>query len=417
MTTRDAPGVIAAFAGRLDELGCSVVIASTEVVVGQVSIMAIASTQRAPLTTTSIQRSLLDLGLTLRTSVHVVPIPERRSMWPQPGSELYRLRFAIEEQPGAFHEITSRIAAPDVPLWSFSTWVEDGLWCCGDVVVAPSVEVDAYSLGDDLYKALERLGRRRSVSWRHLAEFPPPPKRRSDPREDGVALSVVGFARPGFVCGALGALADRHLSVVGSAMAILGAYTGLLLVVDASHTTDPDELAAAVQERLLEHDQRLEEPFESQVVAWSMEDDPGPRWPVIATHTVRCEATDPMGVLASVAGLLADRDVNIVRARTQFEGAPGARSTCTIELAVAMSPQDGRGRSLQAELAEMASVRNWERAELHQAAPDPDETRISGDSGGRPSLAQWLERLAAMESLEVTVDPVDDIRAMRRSPV
>lgn len=66
VTAQDRPGVIATIAGRQHGLGCSVVIASTEIVAGQASVMVIASAQREPLTSELIHASLLDLGVTKR---------------------------------------------------------------------------------------------------------------------------------------------------------------------------------------------------------------------------------------------------------------------------------------------------------------------------------------------------------------
>lgn len=412
VTAQDRPGVIAKIARALDDLGCDLVVASTGIVVGQVTIMAIASTRGDSLKPEALRGALDRLDPALGSSSHLVPVPARAPVWPESGAELHRLRVAVEEQPGAFYALTLPIANHDVPLWVFSTWVEESGWCMADVVVAPSQDVDAYTLGEEIHKTvLRELDRYRKISWSKISHLPLPQVENFIVPERGIALSVVGFARPAFVRGALEVLAEREISVVGSAMAILGAYTGLLMVVDGSKVTDVDELGSAIRRRLHEHDNRIEEPFESQVDVWLIEPGPASAWPFVATHIVRCEARRNPRSLVQVLELLSNY-VNVVRVRSGIREDSDGSNAYVLDLAVASLPGTGGMSAAAVGLNRLARADGW-NLRVTEAQPDPQDVQFSHDPATAPSVASWLAKLAAMPRIDVLVDPTDDIRQMR----
>jgi predicted amino acid-binding ACT domain protein len=413
VTAQDRPGVVAEIAGRMRDLSCSIVVASTEVVVGQVIIMIIACPRGGLVTAEAIEAAFDGLAHVRPQAIHPVPIPARKPRWPQPDSAFHRLRFTVAERAGAFCAITQPIADRDVPLFAFSTWVGDDRWCHGDVVMAVSPEIAPDSLGQDLYKAIKHLGAYKNMSWRHLSALPLPPKRYSVAPERGIAFSIVGFARPGFVRCALDELAAQGVSVVGSAMAILDAFTGLLLVVDGKDR-DPEGLRAALAQALDEFDASMEEPFQSQVRSWWIDPVAEPRWPENVTHTVRCEAVETPGILAEVAGFLSSHEINIVRTRAGIDVEPeeDVKSNCVIDLAVALS-SDMQQEFVQAALDGMKASQGWHRAEIQKAQPDPDDVRLSRDPASAVRARDWVARLENWEPVEVDTDPVKLLRALR----
>ena len=129
------------------------------------------------------------------------------------------------------------------------------------------------------------------------------------------ALSAIGRDRPGIVAAITRVLVAHGVNVEDSQMGILRGHFSMTLVVAV-----PDERdAAALQRALGESANALElEAISLQPIA---ELETGARSP---SHVVTIYGADHPGILAAVAGALAEREINITDMTTRLVGEAAA---------------------------------------------------------------------------------------------
>ena len=124
-----------------------------------------------------------------------------------------------------------------------------------------------------------------------------------------VALSIIGHARPGYVHHALSEV--RNLNVLGATMRILGAYTGMVLVVDLPHEEAADSLASRVERSLVDWDRRSGEIIMSTVHCMELHQSLG-SWDTEPSHKVEVRAPNHPGVVRDLTEMMASYRANIV---------------------------------------------------------------------------------------------------------
>ncbi len=124
-----------------------------------------------------------------------------------------------------------------------------------------------------------------------------------------LAVTAIGRDRPGIVAAVARVLHERGGNLEDSAMTILGGHFAVVLLVATED--DPDELRDALGDATTEL---------GLTVSVSRAD--GERSSASATHLLSVYGADRPGIVAGVAGALADAGANITDLETQVIGAP-----------------------------------------------------------------------------------------------
>jgi glycine cleavage system transcriptional repressor len=159
------------------------------------------------------------------------------------------------------------------------------------------------------------------------------------------ALSAIGRDRPGIVAGVSGALLRQGANIEDSRMAILGGHFTMMLIVSTATGADVDALRRELEEergRLGLGALTIEE----------VADEHGIVRPE-ASHVVTVYGADHPGIVASVAGALADMGVNVVDVATHLVEEEGAQPLYAMMMEVDL-PEGVAPDRLEAELREVA---------------------------------------------------------------
>jgi predicted amino acid-binding ACT domain protein len=402
----DRPGVVASVATYIaDSARCSVERATSAVVADHVIFLLIVSRvepdaaedQEAgdgALTSFSqaIEADLASLDAVSAGSVQVLSVPPLAARWPRPQSRIVLIHGETPDQPGNLEEVTRLIAYHDVPLLTFATWVEvrgDEHWCVKEIYIGVDPD-DAVAdvLREELTeKICNRLGG--SVRIEKVSRFlPAPPAQPTVPKgNDTIAITVVGYARPGFVNAALGPLGLLKANIIGSSMAILGPCTSLVVVVDAPAGVSQYELQAAVAEAVHESDTRSGAPISARVDSWLLVGRAGNerRWPTAAEYFLWCQSSDKRGVLAAAARLAFERGFNIVHVEVEVDSspmndeAPDAKR-CLVRLDIAAPVGEAVPvETLAQEFASLSESESWMDSGVGVCTPDSQDASPGTD--------------------------------------
>ena len=171
------------------------------------------------------------------------------------------------------------------------------------------------------------------------------------------AVTAVGADRPGIVAAVTGAFADHGCNLEDSSMTILRGQFAMMLVVDAPAGVGQGALEAALAGPAAALDLVVTvRPADEPVGRADPSDDPcaDPSDEAVS-WTVSVHGADHPGIVHGVAGLLAERQVNIVDLSTRVVGTPES-PVYTMLLEVTLPPgadPQEFGRQLDAKAAEL----------------------------------------------------------------
>lgn len=154
------------------------------------------------------------------------------------------------------------------------------------------------------------------------------------------AITAIGTDRPGIVAGLTEALREVGCNLEDVSSTILRGHFAMMFVVDA-----PESDAPGIQDAL----HRAAEPLGVTVTVRDVEAG-APDRPE-ATHTLTVYGADKPGIVAGVAGLLAERSVNITNLSCRIVGEEAPVYAMVAEVEV---PADGDARALAADIDEHA---------------------------------------------------------------
>ena len=163
------------------------------------------------------------------------------------------------------------------------------------------------------------------------------------------ALSAIGRDRPGIVAEVTGTLLRHGVNIADSQMAILGGYFAMMLVLEASETTDLEALRTDLERSCAKLE--LEAISLSEIdAAQARIDEP--------SHVITLYGADHPGIVNAVTSALAGRGVNITDLDTHLVGDESEPAYMMI-LEVAL-PDDLLGNELEVFLREVAREQKLE---------------------------------------------------------
>jgi glycine cleavage system transcriptional repressor len=154
-----------------------------------------------------------------------------------------------------------------------------------------------------------------------------------------IALAVLGRDQPGIVAGVTGAVLDLGCNLEDVATTILRGEFAMMLVLSAPPQTTRDEVAAGL------------EPFRQKMgLMLSVWEIPDGRTHSVPTHALTVYGPDRMGIVHTVAEVLARLEVNICDMTCHLHEGDSALYLLTMEIEAHGDPAhlDGEiGRALQ----------------------------------------------------------------------
>jgi len=431
-TTPDQTGVMSAIAERVGRLNCNIEGATLAVVAGQattavvVSAPAVLSGETVAMQTEEVTRALSGVPRMMLSKAplpqpEVVEMEARDTEWPKPGSALWHMTIRSPDRPRTLLAITDSIAKRNIPLLTFSSWLEHEdhrRESIVDLNLAIQPELVADKSCAEIREEVRRAVQQADVLY---APVPWPTRllaladaKVTPTQHEVCAVTVVGPAQPGFVHSVLRGVANAphgsrpELTILGSHMAILESYSILTLVIDPVLSDSTVRSAPDWRNQLRQSiSSCISPPFDGQIFGpypVFPQDYPAP--PTTPTHVLTIETPEQPGVLGRVTALLEDCKANIVWLVSYvFDprvGAPGA--VCSIELQICLD--DGSPANLVRLDQGLASLRRFQGWKV---ALRPWTVKVMDD------VSPWAPvSLRAVESAEASLAPPVRRRIRRR---
>lgn len=391
VTATDAIGLIADVCEPLVALECNVERAQAWSIAGRHVLMTEISTKLpeeaeapTPVTQHDIESTLRNAGFGVRWehdpdrgTAQVVTLLPLTPDWHRQQSTLCRYRADLSEAPGRLLEITRVIAEYDAPIVTFSAWVEDA---SADPDLGPRCRSNFWlelmpDQVDEAGRALREVAAADATgesAFDHDVVYDPAPPGLPAVAYEGnpAAFTAVGFARPGFVHTALSAL--DGLNVTAASMAVLGAYTCLVVVVDLPDGAEPATVKERLESDLHRFDAETAAPDLSTVLHGKIEAVSELSVPVTVTHDLIVTGPDRPGVLAAVTRAAQNASVNIVRMDAQV--IPAVDPRCSFEVRLLLHVPADRVSPFERLLVDLRENDNDHVYEFQLRPTEPEHT-------------------------------------------
>lgn len=383
----DGPGGLAALAETVADEGSDIMGAFMSVIAGHLVTALLLS--GAALGRAAVQQRLGEATEQEPREIQIVsrPLPGSETDWPRSGSSCWHASARFRGEALLLLELTGAIRKHKISLVAVSSWQEADGDESGEPlqVVDLNFAVAPARKGEDLRiirdieaEVAQILPTVRlhivPVTWPTRSR---PPGILEPPTRKEAVMTVVGHARPGFVADVLGTLVQQVEAVIevrNASMAIIEGASILTIVFARANKPSLDELNRQIRTRLRAAMIAANEapPVAVQIVKASKRASVagGKVEQAICrdrpTHELSVIAVEQPGVVAKVARLLADLDVNITWFVSHvLEPVVGQRwPMCAIQMDLHV-PKAGR-KDIEMRLHTLRDIEGWQDATIHE---------------------------------------------------